>query len=186
MLRVPLRVVRAADAGTRAPVLRSSINGSEGLQGHGRQQARARAWMPIQAESRLIDYDAERIVIAGLMRAPDLNVNRVRSIVNKSDFSWMHHQWLYGKCLELWYSHRHVPVRLDLIASEVLELRGSRLNRWDFGPDPCRCLLDIYQSDPTGIWCLGNAKQVRELAERRRVVQAARIRIRDAINGVLV
>lgn len=139
--------------------------------------------MPVEgSESKLTDYDAERIVVAGVMRAPDLNVRRVRFILKASDFCWVHHAWLYEKCLERWQSHRECPIRLDVIYSEIVKLIGHRINRRDFGRNVGLTLWNIYDCDPTGAWCMWKARRVSDLAERRRVIHAARVRIRDAMS----
>ncbi len=143
--------------------------------------------MPLQARNKLTDFAAERIVIAGLMRAPDLNVKRMKGLLCSTDFAWVHHAWLFDTCHTMWKVRKQVPLPLDVIAIRIyrLTLRDNGIDAKDFGHNIGSVLADIYESDPTGAWCVGKSRIVRSLAERRRIIHAAEVRIRDAVDGAV-
>jgi replicative DNA helicase len=87
-----------------------------------------------------MSQEAERIVLAGLIRAPELNAKHAKRMLKASDFAWPHHAWLFDSCLWIWKDAKATPIRLDL----------------------------LYQ-----------------IAERRRIIHAARVRIRDAEAGLI-
>jgi hypothetical protein len=176
-------VVRDADAGAGPAVLRPIGPGRQGVPGRERGTPPANARVPAQA--RLTDLTAERIVLAGLMRAPEVNAVKLRGRVWPADFGYQVNGWLFAQCLDLWRDVKATPLDLGALFGRLATLTGPGLSRADFGPRPAVWLWEVYESDPTGAWCGWAAGKVRNLAERRRIIHAARVRIRDAEDGVL-
>lgn len=128
---------------------------------------------------RLWSPRAERLVLCGLLRAPDLVAPRVAAVLRPDDLYHWAHRVAYRRLLELYEAADPGP--LDLywrlrLTGELADFGGAaRFAAWAAG---------VLAEDPTGYWAVQAAERVRWLARRRAVVRAAELAIRDAVDGV--
>jgi replicative DNA helicase len=136
------------------------------------------------------DEDAERVVLAGLLRQWAAVWREVRRAgLRRGDLYHHRHLLVWDAAAGLGASGRPVS------AVEVWREVGRR-GHWGEWPQWGRdrtgrlgCaawLVELLDVDPTGYWALEKAVRVRDLAARRRVIHRARQAIRDAIDGVPV
>jgi replicative DNA helicase len=112
------------------------------------------------------DEDAERVVLAGLVREPELNAAAFGLLAD--DFYAYPHRLVFAAAADLWT--RLEPVGLCEVYAE---LRATR-QLADLGPRPAAWLAELIEADPTGAYCLRAAEWVRVLALRRAVLGRCR------------
>jgi replicative DNA helicase len=123
----------------------------------------------------------ERVVVAGALRAPDLNRD-VLAAFDPAAFAWVGHRWLYESAVRLWKARRKVPCDLPAVWDD-LKRRGQLA---DLGPGVRAwgaVFVEVYESDPTGAWCRGAAGRVTDLYRRRVYLARLRKLTSDAADG---
>jgi replicative DNA helicase len=123
---------------------------------------------------------AERIVLAALMREPQLATEAcIHHGVTEADLYWYAHRLVWSAAWGLVESGA-VP---DLVGVwQVLVCR--RQTREQDPETPALWLADLYDADPTGAWVDWSCVCVREAATRRDVIHRANELLRDAYDRV--
>jgi replicative DNA helicase len=132
------------------------------------------------------DPAAERLVLCGLLREFGLAGGEVRRVGLRGDDLYLDlHRRVWGAVAGL--AHAGRPVSPWEVWREL-----GRAGEWGEFPragvlNPAfscaRWLLALLDDDPTGVWAMGAAVRVRELAERRRRMHELRRQLRELEAG---
>lgn len=122
------------------------------------------------------DVRAERVVLAGAMRAAELVLPRLSEMGFTDDaFAVWAHRLVWRACVGLYNAGRDV----DGHAVYRRLAMGGELN--ELGRNAAVWVAEVWDADPTGAWAWGAAKDVLALAEARAEAHRACETIRDSL-----
>lgn len=125
------------------------------------------------------DEEAERRLLAGLMREPDaVGLACIDARVAESDFYRHSHRLVWRACWAL------IGAGLESGAAAVFVALRASGHLPDLSRRPGLWLAELLDEDPTGAWCHDAIARIKRAAVRRRVIHAALECVRDAYDGV--
>lgn len=122
---------------------------------------------PPDTQAHLKPEGAERLLLAAVLRDPDLALDAADRFVGPEDFAVFVHGLVFGVCRDLFRAAR-VAGPADVLAE--LQRRGQAA---ELGPAAGAFLFDLWNEAPTGAGAEYYAAQVRDAALRRRLRHAA-------------